>query len=367
MSAPDDEPERPPEHGGALEPERPPEHGGSQGAAIVQGVVTPEQDGQTVAAVVRALLELPWSRARSLCTAGRVLRHGEPLTDPAHRLRAGEPIEIHPRAARPRDPEVQLRHVDPDVVVVDKPAGLLTVPYAPEDRDTLLHRAHAALRRREGGRHLPPLRVVQRLDKDTSGVVVFARTRRAERGLGDQFRRHDVHRLYLALTYGPATAATHDTWLVPNRGNGRRGSWREGGRDGARGGGKRPATARRAITHVTVRERFSGRGPGLRWDGPEASIPGITLVACTLQTGRQHQIRIHLGEQGTPLVGERVYDRDYHGSRLQGFTEGHGRPMLHAAELGFLHPTRDLPLRFECDLPSDFADLLRRLRGRPGP
>ena len=78
-------------------------------------------------------------------------------------------------------------------------------------------------------------------------------------------------------------------------------------------------------------ERFTGAG--LRWSAP--SPPGITLVACTLETGRQHQIRIHLGEQGTPLVGEKVYDRDYDGPRLVGFADGDGRPMLHAAELGF--------------------------------
>lgn len=319
----------------------------------VRGVVTAEQDGQTVAAVVRTLLGgIPWSRARALCTAGRVLREGEPLTDPARRLRRGEALEVGPRRGRPRDPELELRHVDPDVVVVDKPAGLITVPYAGDERDTLLHRTHAALRRHEGGRHLPPLRVVQRLDKDTSGVVVFARTRAAERGLGEQFRHHSIQRLYLGLAYGRAASATHDTLLVPDRGDGRRGSWRSKA--------KPPPSARRAITHVAVRERFTGEG--LRWIEGDFPGRGITLVACTLQTGRQHQIRIHLGEQGTPLVGERVYDRDYRGPRLQAFTDGRGRPMLHAAELGFMHPTRDLPMRFACDLPSDFADLLESLR-----
>jgi 23S rRNA pseudouridine1911/1915/1917 synthase len=347
--------------------------GASHGAAasVGAGVVSREQDGQTVAAVVRALLGgVPWSRARKLCTDGRVLRDGEPVLDPAQRVRRGETLEVRPQSGRPRDPDIELRHVDPDIVVVDKPAGLVTVPFAPEERDTLVHRAHAALRRREGGRHLPPLRVVQRLDKDTSGVLVFARTRRAERGLGEQFRRHEVQRLYLALAYGAVREATHDTWIVPDRGDGRRGTWH-------RGPANRPATARRAITHVKVRERFTGEG--LRWS--DTKVPGITLVECKLETGRQHQIRIHLGEQGTPLVGEKVYDRDYRGPRLRiadaedvrrsgkatSLPEDDGRPMLHAAELGFVHPTRDTPLRFVCDLPSDFADLLRRLRGGPGP
>ena len=324
----------------------------------IRGVVTPEQDGQTVAAVVRALLDgVPWSRARKLCAEGRVQRDGQPATDSAQRVRTGETLVVRQHGARPRDPELLLRYVDPDIVVVDKPAGLVSVPYEADERDTLLHRAHAALRRREGGKHLPPLRVVQRLDKDTSGVLVFARTRRAERGLGEQFRRHDLHRLYLGLAYGSVVARTHDTWLVADRGDGRRGSYRAHGRR------EPPEGARRAITHVEVRERFSGAG--LRWSA--SPWPGITLVACKLETGRQHQIRIHLGEQGTPLVGEKVYDRDYDGPRLLGLPDGDGRPMLHAAELGFVHPTRDTPMRFECDLPSDFADLLRRLRTGSGP
>jgi 23S rRNA pseudouridine1911/1915/1917 synthase len=331
-------------------------HGPREAPGDASGEVTPAQDGQTVAAVVRALMGgVPWSRARKLCHEGRVQVDGRPVADSAQRVHRGQAIAVRSTGARPRDPEIHLRYVDPDLVVVDKPAGLVTVPFEPEERDTLVHRAHAALRRREGGRHLPPLRVVQRLDKDTSGVLVLARTRRAERGLGEQFRRHDVQRRYLGLAYGAVRSASYDTWLVPDRGDGRRGSWRHGPAN-------RPATARRAITHVEARERFSGAD--LRWS--EAKVPGITLVACTLETGRQHQIRIHLGEQGTPLVGETVYDRDYRGPRLSA-ADAAARPMLHAAELGFLHPTRDLPMRFVCDLPSDFADLVRRLRGGPDP
>jgi 23S rRNA pseudouridine1911/1915/1917 synthase len=321
----------------------------------VRAVVTREQNGQTVAAVVRAMLGgVPWSRARKLCDEGRVVWSGRPVTDSAQRVQQGDTLEVRTHGGRPRDPEIYLRYVDPELVVVDKPAGLVTVPFEADERDTLLHRAHAALRRREGGRHLPPLRVVQRLDKDTSGVLVLARTRRAERGLGEQFRRHDVHRLYLGLAYGRVVSGTRDTWLVRDRGDGRRGSHR--------GRGGPPEDARRAITHIEAREHFSGAG--VRWSS--SPWPGITLVACTLETGRQHQIRIHLGERGNPLVGEKVYDRDYDGPRLQGPIDGDARPMLHAAELGFTHPTRDEPMRFACDLPSDFADLARRLRAGSG-
>ena len=339
-----------------------------------RGVVAPEHDGQTLAAVVRVLLDgLPWSRARALCREGRVRHRGAQATEPAARVRAGDEIVVlRTGAARPRDPEIRLLHVDADVVVVDKPAGLVTVPYAAHERDTLLHRTHAALRRREGGKHLPPLRVVQRLDKDTTGVLVFARTRRAERGLGQQLRHHDVHRVYLGIAYGRVQDATHDTWLVPDRGDRRRGSW-------SRGRSRRPESARRAITHVELVEHHAATD--LRWLPADVRPPGLSLVRCRLRTGRQHQIRIHLGEAHHPLVGERVYDRDYDGPRLRSFiadpegsrrtktggTGARSRPMLHAAELGFQHPTRDLPLSFVADLPSDFADLLRSMRGRSDP
>ncbi|MCA9652150.1 MAG: RluA family pseudouridine synthase [Myxococcales bacterium] len=328
----------------------------SAGKDQARAVVAPELDGQTVAAVVRSLLDgLPWSKARALCREGRVRHRGAVATDPAARVRAGDEIAVlHTAAPRLREPEIRLLHVDADVVVVDKPAGLVSVPFTPDERDTLLHRAHAALRRHEGGKHLPPLRVVQRLDKDTSGVMVLARTRRAERELGQQLRRHDVHRVYLGIAYGRVAGATHDTMLVPDRGDRRRGSWRPRGR------AEPPAAARRAITHVELVEHHACAD--LRWAAARSDPPGLSLVRCRLETGRQHQIRIHLGEDHHPLVGERVYDRDYEGPRLHDFIEGRGRPMLHAAELGFRHPSRDLSLSFCADLPSDFADLLHRMR-----
>ncbi len=327
-----------------------------------QAVVAAEQEGSTVAAIVRELLGgVPWSRARKLCRAGRVFAQDEPALDPAARVKAGDEIRVvgQREAARPRAVEVRLLHVDPDIVVVDKPAGVVTVPYAGDERDTLMHAAHSALRRVEKSRHLPPLRVVQRLDKFTSGVLVFARTRRAERGLGEQFRRHSVDRLYLALAYERMMAATLESWLVPDRGDGRRGSWEP------RGGRSRPPSARHAVTHVQVRERLSAAG--LRWDTPKTTRTEITLLACRLETGRQHQIRIHLAEHGHPLVGERVYAGTHDGPRLHAFIEGRGRPMLHAAHLGFVHPTRDRSVHFDSDLPSDFADLLKSLRPQTGP
>jgi 23S rRNA pseudouridine1911/1915/1917 synthase len=304
-----------------------------------EGRVEAGQGGQTVAALVRTLVPgLSWNRARDLCRSGRVQVDDAPARDPAARVREGARVVIDQGApVREEPPSIPLVHVDADVVVVDKPAGIATVPQDEGDRDTVVHAAHAALRRREK-RQLPPLRVVQRIDKDTTGLVVFARNRAAERALAQQFRAHSVHRRYLALVYGVAKARTFDTQLVQDRGDGLRGSW----------GAWRPTSlpappaSRRAITHVRPLES---------WPIPATALARgksgrVTLVECTLETGRQHQIRIHLAEAGHPLVGERVYVREHAGALLRGFASGEGRVLLHAAELGFVHPRSEAEVRF---------------------
>jgi 23S rRNA pseudouridine1911/1915/1917 synthase len=253
-------------------------------------------------------------------------------------------------------------YADADVVVVRKPAGILTVPFERRDRDTLLALTRVALRRIErrrpgrgggaggprggaGAGANPTLRAVQRLDKDTSGLLVFARNVAAQRELQLQLARREVTRRYEALVHGAADAAVYDTWLVEDRGDGLRGSWSPGtsGTPGSGETGAPPPGARRAITRVLVLER----------------LRGATRVACELATGRRHQIRIHLAEAGHPLVGETVYVRDYRGRRLPA-----PRPMLHAAVLGFRHPRDGRPLRFEEPPPADFAEVWARLRPR---
>ena len=309
--------------------------------------MTPEQAGQTLAALVRELAAgTSWSRARELCRSGRVWVDGERSTDPARRMAAGERIELRTGApALPRGPvpPEAVLHLDADVAVVRKPAGLLTVPFEKDDRETLLSLARVAIRRLEaakgqdGSSANPSLRAVQRLDKDTSGLVVFARNVRAQRHLQEQFGEHAVIRRYLALVHGAAADAIYDTLLVPDRGDGLRGSW--GVFRPAQG--EPPAAARNATTHVTVVERLAG----------------ATLVACELETGRQHQIRIHLAEAGHPLVGETVYIRGWRGPLLPA-----PRLMLHAGVLGFVHPRSGRPVRFEDPPPADFAGVLERLR-----
>jgi 23S rRNA pseudouridine1911/1915/1917 synthase len=174
---------------------------------------------------------------------------------------------------------------------------------------------------------------VHRLDRDTSGLLVFARSVAAERQLAQQFRKHATHRRYLAIARGNVAAQTISTNLVRDRGDGRRGST------------KLPDVGKQAVTHVKPIER----------------IGDYTLVECRLETGRTHQIRIHLAERGHPLCGEKVYHQPLFGEPMPD-TSGAPRLALHAAELGFEHPVTGERLRFQMPLPTDLREWLGRLR-----
>ncbi len=305
--------------------------------------VSPGQAGITLAACVREIAPgTSWSKAKELCSGGRVQVNGVPATDPARRMSAGERVEIRTGSQADGALSHLVVHLDADVVVVRKPAGILTVPFERDDRDTLLALTRVAVRRMDaakGKERSATLRAVQRLDKETSGLVVFARNIPAQRDLQAQLGEHSVLRRYLALVHGAAEDAVYETLFVANRGDGLRGSW--GIFRAPRG--ESPPEAREAITRVKVEER----------------LQGATKVSCELETGRQHQIRIHLAEAGHPLVGETVYIRDYRGPLLPA-----PRPMLHAAVLGFVHPRTAKRVRFEEPPPEDFVAVLARLRGR---
>jgi 23S rRNA pseudouridine1911/1915/1917 synthase len=184
---------------------------------------------------------------------------------------------------------------------------------------------------------------VHRIDRDTSGLVVFACTQSAAEKLTKQFRKHTVDRRYLALTRGVPTVERIESVLVRDRGDGRRGSTRDPvAEDG-----------KRASTHVSVLEELGK----------------FALVECRLETGRTHQVRIHLGEAGTPLCGERVYDRSIHGKPPPDVS-GAQRPMLHAVRLGFTHPETGEAMSWEVHPPEDFQrvlDELRSIRGQSSP
>jgi 23S rRNA pseudouridine1911/1915/1917 synthase len=305
-----------------------------------QDALDVEAPDPTIAAIVRQQTGVAWSRARRLCAEGRVTLDGKRCLDPATRVAPGSAVAVDERAPKLRPgplAESAIVYCDRDLVVVDKPAGMLSVADEPGNKSTLADCTRTLLR--QTGRHGVDvaLGVVHRLDKDTSGLMVFTRTAHAQRALATQFREHTIDRVYHAIAHGVVTAQRVETHLLPDRGDGMRGS------HGVfrRPKGDAPAVAKHSATHIR----------------PIAALAGATLVECRLETGRQHQIRIHLSELGHPLVGERVYIRDYAGPIMEAM-----RPMLHARTLGFVHPRTGEQLLFQREPPDDFQATLESLR-----
>lgn len=327
--------------------------------------VTAADRGVTLAAFLRQRLGgASWSRAQKLVRGRHVLIHGNICTDPARRLREGEVVKLL-EAAAPKLPgsgDVRVVHVDDDVVVVDKPPGVTTTRHHEEQdwparrrqlQPTLEELVPEAIRQhlarrwtgRSGGprqpagdakkRRVSPVKAVHRIDRETSGLVAFARTVPAARILAEQFRLHTTTRRYLALVVGRVGAGMIRTHLVRDRGDGRRGSADDG-------------EGKLAVTHVTPVEHFGD---------------SYTLVECRLETGRTHQIRIHMAETGHPVCGERVYGPP-RGKPTPRDDARAPRVMLHATELGFVHPQSGAELRFESPLPADIRQVIAALRKR---
>jgi len=314
--------------------------------------VLPQQENQTVAAALRGWLpEKSWGEIRRLMRARHVMVSGNLCVDAGRRLKLQDVVKVlpHPAAPPPRQEDIRVRHLDADVVVVEKPAGMTTIRHLEErdwparrkqlqpTLDELLPQVISRMDSRRRGKGVPPpVRAVHRLDRDTSGLMVFARTVKAERHLGDQFRRHTTHRRYLAIVEGNVLAQTISMRLIRDRGDGRRGSTSQ------------DDLGKHAVTHVKPLEHLAS---------------GYTLVECRLETGRTHQIRIHLAERGHPVCGEKIYRQDRTG-RVTPDTSGAPRLALHAAELGFEHPTSGEPMGFTMPLPPDLREFLERLRDK---
>jgi 23S rRNA pseudouridine1911/1915/1917 synthase len=373
--------------------------------AIRTIVVSREESGLQVAGLLKLHLRLSWSQARRMIEQKRVMQGPRLCRDPYGRARAGQKLRIqiddkptapttksqtnkkpssvgrisnpsHKKAISPgsvgrignpsnntksqlgKEPpsnaadgrivnpsyKIKLVYADDQIVVVDKPAGLTTMRHAHE----------AAEFGKRGQRYLPTtladilpellesqgkgrgrVIAVHRLDRDTSGLVIFARNQTAARHLGAQFRGHTSGRTYLAVVRGRAKAERIESSHVADRGDGRRGSRPADGQE----------TGQRAITHVKVVE----------------PLGDFTLVECRLETGRTHQVRIHLGERGTPICGEHIYDRPLHGKPLP---DGSGakRLALHAASLAVDHPRAGKRLEWSAPLPAEMEELVKKLR-----
>ncbi len=310
--------------------------------------------GRTLTAVLRQLRPgESWSQVRRLVRNRHVQLNGNLCLDEGRKLKAGDVIKVwqEPRLPLPRAEELEIRYQDKHLVVVEKPAGVTTLRHAEERTlprrrrqaqptlDEMLGQilARSPQGRRPGShsrRRPPAIRPVHRLDRDTSGLMVLARSPEAEQKLVQMFRKHDLHRVYLAIVTGEVRAQTFESFLVRDRG------------DGLRGSTPLPGVGQRAVTHVR----------------PLESLDGYTLVQCRLETGRTHQIRIHLAEAGHLVCGEKIYNRPL-GGRPIADRSGAQRQALHAAELGFAHPVTGEPLWFVSPLPPDLDRLLARLRG----
>ena len=293
----------------------------------------------TVAAALRAHWPgQSWSDLRALCSSGKISVNGERELDPARRLAGGETVAWSLTAPDPRRtatrPEFGIVYEDGHLIVIEKPEGVSSVPYERKERGTALDLIREAWRRQKRHATATPIYTVHRIDKDTSGLLCFAKTKLAERGLHHVFKHHLAEREYVAVAHGQVRPSRIESRLIADRG------------DGLRGSTRRPHEGQHAVTHVEVVE----------------SLPAATLCRVRLETGRTHQIRIHLAEQGHPLVGETVYLRDYTraGRRL---LPSH-RLLLHAATLGFDHPVTGEHLHFASELPPSFETELQQLRRR---
>lgn len=346
----------------------------------IQFVVDRRAAGQTLASALKLRFGISWAQAKRLVERGHVKVSGQVEKDVARRLKLGKrvelaagsvevkkvdlpgqqkakkpapsapPAKVQPKkkptdapakTASPQLPPDCIVYQDDFLVVVNKPVGLTTMRHTEEAEEfgarakkflpkTLADLLPAAL-----GTPNRPVIAVHRLDRDTSGLVVFARTREVANDLMLQFRKHTTERKYLALTRGTPKSGRIESIFVRDRGDGRRGTSRD----------LVPEDGKRAVTLVAVAESWGE----------------FALVECRLETGRTHQVRIHLGELGTPLCGESVYDRPCDGKPLPD-TSGAKRPMLHAAKLGFVHPDSEERVVWECPPPADFAQLLTELR-----
>ena len=283
-----------------------------------------------------AKLEPALSRAqrRMLVVSGRVTVGGAVVL-PAHKLRAGDEIA----GELPEPPRRELAaealalavlYEDEDVLVVDKPAGLVVHPAPGHAGGTLVNALlhHSARLSGAGGADRPG--IVHRLDKDTSGVLVVAKNDAAHAALAAQFKLHSVLREYLALVRGlPRTASgTIDAAIGRHPSDRKRMS-------------TRARVARAAVTHWRVERR----------------LRDAALLRVRLETGRTHQVRVHLASIGHPVLGDRVYG----GRRAAAAPLAPARQALHAAVLGFRHPSSGVELRFESPLPADLAAALEAL------
>ncbi len=298
------------------------------------------------------------SRVKALIETGQVWRDGAALDEPAEPVRPGTAYTIRLPPVRPAKPQPQaiplaILFEDDDILVIDKPPGLVVHPAPGNEDRTLVNAvlAHCGERLAGiGGERRPG--IVHRLDKDTSGVMVVAKTEEALTALSAAFASRDLERAYLALCWGvPATPAERGGWAEIVGAIGRDPHDRKRMALRPEGGGKP------ALTRYQIRQVFDH---------------AVTLLECRLGSGRTHQIRVHLASRGHPVVGDPLYLRRVPSAAralpqtLRTMLLDFPRQALHATRLGFVHPRTRERVVFETTLPADMRSVLEALATSPG-
>jgi len=324
-------------------------------------VIAAEEDGSRLDRVLaQRVADLSRSRHKALILAGRVAIDGATIRDPGHRVNAGGRIRLD--LPPPEETEIAAEDIpldvvfeDDDLIIIDKPAGLVVHPGAGNWTGTLvnalIHHCGDSLSG-IGGVKRPG--IVHRLDKETSGVMVVAKTDRAHKALSEAFADHgrtgDLKRAYLALVWGIPTrpTGTIETSLGRAADRVRRAVVPEGRDD-----------ARHAITHFTVVKRFGEA---------QREFATASLVECRLETGRTHQIRVHMAHIGHPVLGDPDYGLAFRTKAnrlpepLKSQVIAFPRQALHAWLLEFRHPATHLTMRFEAPIPRDMEELIGGFR-----
>ena len=332
---------------------------GSQEGRVEAVTVAAEEAGERLDRLLSGRIDgLSRARLQALLRAGHVRHGGEVVAEVGRVVKAGESYTVYvpaPEAAKPAPQAIPLTivHEDAHLIVIDKPKGLAVHPAPGHASGTLVNAllSHCGTSLSGiGGVRRPG--IVHRLDKDTTGLMVVAKTDRAHQGLAEQFAAHGadgrLERGYRAIVWGapdrPRGAINAPLGRSsPNR-------TKIAVTDEARG--------RRAVTHYELQEAF-------RDDGGK---PIASLLRLTLETGRTHQVRVHLAHIGHPLLGDMTYGSGFKasarklGPAAQGALDALGRQALHAAELAFVHPVSGKRLRFASALPADMAQLAAALR-----
>lgn len=322
---------------------------------VVDDAATGERLDRVLASAATGLTR---TRVQALIRAGHVTMGGAAILDAGLRMKAGQRIDVEIPEPAPAVPRAEIRplsvvYEDRDVIVIDKPAGLVVHPGAGHAEGTLVNAliAHCGESLSGiGGVRRPG--IVHRLDKDTTGLLVAAKNDAAHLALSEQFQSHGadgrLHRAYLAVVWGAPSKPRGIVDAPLSRSEANRTKVAVV-RDGA---------GRHAVTHFEVLERFPGPGPE----------PVAALLRLELETGRTHQIRVHMAHIGHPLLGDPVYGKGFL-TRSAHLSEqarkalaALGRQALHAAELGFEHPVSGRRLAFESPLPEDLAGLVAALR-----